>query len=64
MPDPLAAPPAIFDGGGVPIAVQHDPSPVTNPGIDRPADRGPNISNEVGASEDIFEVYWGESTIR
>jgi hypothetical protein len=41
-------------------AGQHGRSPdLTNPGLGRPADRGPRITNEMGPSEDTFEVYMG-----
>jgi hypothetical protein len=47
-------------GGDVPGAGQHGRSPdLTNPGLGRPADRGPHITNEMGSAEDSFEVYIG-----
>jgi hypothetical protein len=47
-------------GGDVPSAAQHGRSPdLTNPGRSRPADRGPHITNEMGPSEDSFEVFMG-----
>src|SRR6516162_5296162 len=55
---PADAQPVIFDGG-VPSAAQHGRSPdLTNP-VGGPPDRGPNISNDAGWSEDSFEVYMG-----
>jgi hypothetical protein len=35
------------------------PPDLTGPGFGGPADRGPQISNQVGPSEDAFEVYMG-----
>jgi hypothetical protein len=48
-------------GGDVLGAGQHGRSPdLTNPGLGRnPADRGPHITDEMGPSEDSFEVYMG-----
>jgi hypothetical protein len=47
-------------GGDVPGAGQHGRSPdLTNPGLGKPADRGPHITNEMGPAEDSFEVYMG-----
>jgi len=37
---------------------QGHPPPLTDPGIDGPQS-GPRVSNEVGPSEDMFEVYRG-----
>ena len=37
---------------------QGHPPPLTDPGIDGPQS-GPRVSNEVGPSEDTFEVYRG-----
>ncbi len=47
--------------GDIPDANQQGPSPdLTNPGPGTtPADRRPHISNEMGPSEDSFEVYRG-----
>lgn len=47
--------------GDIPDASQHGRSPdLTNPGPGAaPADRRPHISNEMGSSEDSFEVYMG-----
>jgi len=44
-------------GGEVPGADQQGRLP--NPGLGRPGDRGPHIGNEMGPSEDSFEVYMG-----
>jgi len=47
-------------GGDVRGAGQRGRSPdLNNPGLGRPADRGPHITNEMGPSEDTFEVYMG-----
>jgi len=40
------------------IGVQHGQNPTSNPTMD-PMDRGPHISNEIGPSEDSFEVFMG-----
>lgn len=54
---PIVYPPG---GGEVPGAGQHGRSPdLTNPGLGRPADRGPRITSEMGPPEDSFEVYIG-----
>ncbi len=39
---------------------QGRPPDLSNPGLDPSADRGPRIGNEVGPSEDTFEVYMGK----
>jgi len=56
---PTDDPPVIYppSGGDVPGAGQQGRSP--NPGLGRPGDRGPHIGNEIGPSEDSFEVYMG-----
>jgi hypothetical protein len=38
---------------------QGRPPDLTNPGLGRPAGRGPRVGNENGPSEDTFEVYMG-----
>lgn len=38
---------------------QGRPPDLTNPGLGGPADRGPRIGNEIGTSEDTFEVFRG-----
>ena len=38
---------------------QGRPPDTTNPGLGGPVDRGPRIGNEIGTSEDTFEVYRG-----
>jgi hypothetical protein len=38
---------------------QGRPSDLTSPGLGGPADRGPRVGNEIGPSEDTFEVYMG-----
>jgi hypothetical protein len=38
---------------------QGRPPDLTNPGLGGSADRGPRIGNEIGTSEDTFEVYRG-----
>jgi hypothetical protein len=38
---------------------QGRPPDLSDPGLGGPADRGPQISNQIGASEDAFEVYMG-----
>jgi hypothetical protein len=35
------------------------PPDLSDPGLGGPADRGPQISNQIGSSEDSFEVYMG-----
>ncbi len=56
--------PVIFQPSGVPDAgvriggQQGRPPDLTNPGLG-PQDRGPRISNQIGSSEDMFEVYLG-----
>ncbi|HET6178913.1 MAG TPA: hypothetical protein VFE61_18430 [Candidatus Sulfotelmatobacter sp.] len=45
--------------GGVRIGGQHgQPPPISETGTG-PMDRGPHVSNEIGPSEDSFEVYQG-----
>jgi hypothetical protein len=42
------------------VGAQHGrPPDLTSPGLGGPADRGPQISNQIGPSEDTFEVYLG-----
>jgi hypothetical protein len=44
----------------LPDAAHHGRSPdLTNPGLGGSANRGPHVSNEIGPSEDTFEVYQG-----
>jgi hypothetical protein len=38
---------------------QGRPPDLSDPGLGGPADRGPQISNQIGSSEDSFEVYMG-----
>jgi hypothetical protein len=38
---------------------QGRPPDLNDPGLGGPVDRGPQISNQIGASEDAFEVYMG-----
>ena len=38
---------------------QGRPPDLSDPGLGGPADRGPQISNQIGPSEDAFEVYMG-----
>lgn len=38
---------------------QGRPPDLTNPGLGGPQDNGPRIGNEIGTSEDTFEVYRG-----
>lgn len=38
---------------------QGRPPDLTDPGLGGPTDRGPQISNQIGSSEDSFEVYIG-----
>ena len=42
-------------------AQQGHPPPLNDPGMSGPRGGGPRISNEVGTSEDTFEVYLGTS---
>jgi hypothetical protein len=54
--------PVIYQGsnGDIGIAAQQGrPPDLTRPSPDGSADRGPHISNEIGPSEDTFEVYQG-----
>ena len=54
--------PVIYEptDGGVRVGVQQGrPPDLTNPGLGRPERRTPGVSNEVGPSEDMFEVYRG-----
>ena len=54
--------PAIYEptDGGVRVGVQQGrPPDLTSPGLGRPERRTPGVSNEVGLSEDMFEVYRG-----
>jgi len=45
---------------GIRIGTQQGhPPPLNDPGMSGPRDSGPHISNEVGPSEDSFEVYLG-----
>jgi hypothetical protein len=47
-------------GGGIRVAGQQGRRPdLTNPGPGGSADPGPHIRNEIGGSEDTFEVYRG-----
>ncbi len=56
--------PVVFQPSGVPDAgvrigaQQGRPPDLTNPGLG-PEDRGPHISNQIGPSDDMFEVYLG-----
>jgi hypothetical protein len=46
--------------GGTRIGGQRGrPPDLSDPGLGGPADRGPQISNQIGSSEDSFEVYMG-----
>jgi hypothetical protein len=38
---------------------QGRPPDVTDPASESPADRGPQVSNEIGSTDDTFEVYLG-----
>ena len=38
---------------------QGRPPDLSDPGLGGPTDRGPQISNQIGSSEDSFEVYMG-----
>jgi len=38
---------------------QGHPPDLSDPGLGGPTDRGPQISNQIGPSEDAFEVYMG-----
>lgn len=40
-------------------ARQGRPPDLSDPGLGGPTDRGPQISNQIGSSEDAFEVYMG-----
>src|SRR6266567_7975692 len=40
-------------------AQRGNPPGLTDPGLGGPQDRGPHISNQIGSSEDTFEVYRG-----
>ena len=40
-------------------AQRGNPPGLTDPGLGGPQDRGPRISNQIGSSEDTFEVYRG-----
>ncbi len=45
---------------GTRVGVQQGrPPDLSDPGLGGPADRGPQISNQIGSSEDSFEVYMG-----
>ena len=47
-------------GGDIRVAGQHGrPPDLTNPDLGGSADRGPHVNNEIGPSEDTFEVYRG-----
>ena len=46
--------------GGIRIGAQQGhPPPLNDPSMSSPQDNGPRIRNEVGPSEDLFEVYRG-----
>ena len=48
------------NGGDIRVGGQQGrPPDLTNPGLGGSADRGPRIGNEIGTSEDTFEVYRG-----
>jgi hypothetical protein len=47
--------------GSVRIGAQQGPPPLSDPGVG-PPQNGPRMGNEVGASEDTFEVYRGGVT--
>jgi hypothetical protein len=54
--------PVIFqpDSGDVRTGAQQGRPPgLTDPGLGGPPNRGPGISNQIGSSEDTFEVYRG-----
>jgi hypothetical protein len=59
---PTDTPPLVIqspgDGNTRVGAQQGRPPDLSNPGLG-PANRGPRITNEMGPSEDIFEVYMG-----
>jgi len=47
-------------GGDVRVGGQHGPPPdLSHPRPVEPPDRGPRIGNEIGSSDDTFEVYRG-----
>ena len=59
---PTDNPPVIVqpDGGDIRVGGQKGrPPDLTNPGLGGSADRGPQIGNEIGASEDTLAVYRG-----
>src|SRR5438067_4555994 len=46
--------------GGTRVGGQQGrPPDLSDPGLGGPTDRGPQISNQIGSSEDSFEVYMG-----
>ena len=54
--------PVVFqpnDGDARVGAQRGSPPGLTDPGLGGPQDRGPHISNQIGSSEDTFEVYRG-----
>lgn len=54
--------PVVFqpNGGDARVGAQRGSPPgLTDPGLGGPQDRGPHISNQIGSSEDTFEVYQG-----
>jgi hypothetical protein len=59
---PTDNPPVIYQpsGGDTRAGGQHGrPPDLSNPGLGGAADRGPRIGNEIGSSDDTFEVYRG-----
>jgi hypothetical protein len=58
---PADSRPTIYQPGDAGVRIggqQGRPPDLANPGIG-PVDRGPGISNQIGSSEDTFEVYRG-----
>jgi hypothetical protein len=54
--------PTIYQPTGPDVRVggqQGRPPDLNNPGLGGPLDRGPRIGNQIGSSEDTFEVYRG-----
>lgn len=60
---PADAPPIVIQStGGADTRVGGHagrPPDLSDPGLGEPADRGPRLSNQIGTSEDTFEVYVG-----
>ena len=59
---PVDSPPVVYQPGGGDTRVGGQigrPPDLTDHGLGRPANQGPHIGNEIGGSEDTFEVYRG-----